>query len=352
MVDFIIVGAGLSGTCLAYRLEKAGKSFRVFDDNSQKASKVAGGIINPVILKRFTLAPGADEQLEMALEFYSGMEEDLKKPFLQDLELYRRFSSIEEQNNWFAAADKPRLAPFLDTHLVSKLNDHIPGRFCFGKVLKTARLDIKGLLDYYSAYLQKKGWLNKTSFEYTELKISASQVKYKDISAGNIIFCEGFGLRENPFFNYLPLKGNKGEYLIIRAPGLDLKVGIKSSIFIFPAGGDLYKVGATYNNNDKTQHPTKEGREELLAKLKDILRTDFEVVDQVAGIRPTTADRRPLVGRHPEYENLYTCNGFGSRGILLAPAVSRELLNFIEKGETLSPETDISRFSQRWEKTT
>lgn len=350
MKDYIIVGAGLSGSCLAYRLEETGKSFVVFDDESQEASKVAGGFMNPVILKRFTLAWKADEQLEKAYRFYRNMEEHLRKEFLAPLEVYRRFSSVEEQNNWFAAADKPRLAPFLDTTLVPRVNPNIPGKFSFGKVLKTSRIDPRYLLDSYAAHLQEKGCLEKATFEYEKLEITDSGVAYKDINAKNIIFCEGFGLSKNPFFNYLPLRGNKGEYIIIKSPGLNLEVGVKSSIFIFPAGGDYYAVGATYSNTDKTPGPTKAAREELVEKLRDLIKVEFEVVDQVAGLRPSTIDRRPLVGRHPNYANLYTCNGFGSRGILLAPTISEQLLEFIEKDELLDPEIDISRFTGKWHK--
>lgn len=350
MKDFIIVGAGLSGTCLAYRLEKAGKSFVVFDDESQEASKVAGGFMNPVILKRFTLAWKADEQMKKAYSFYREMEISLGKAFLGPLEIYRRFSSIEEQNNWFAAADKPRLSPFLDTKLIQVVNKHIPGKFSFGKVRGTSRIDPRYLLDSYSEHLELKGWLRKETFEYDQLELTSRGLKYKDISSEKIIFCEGFGLLKNPFFNYLPLRGNKGEYIIIKAPGLDLEVGVKSSVFIFPAGGDHYAVGATYSNTDKTAEPTVSAREELVEKLKDLIKIDFEVVDQVAGLRPSTLDRRPLVGQHPEHKNLYTCNGFGSRGILIAPSVSEELLNFIETGAPLDPETNVSRFAKKWYK--
>ncbi|WP_029038876.1 NAD(P)/FAD-dependent oxidoreductase [Salinimicrobium xinjiangense] len=348
MKDYIIVGAGLAGSCLAYRLEKSGKSFVLYDDGSQEASKVAGGFMNPVILKRFTLAWKADEQLEKAYSFYGDMEDHLGKKFLGPLEVYRRFSSAEEQNNWFAAADKPRLAPYLDTKLVSGVNKHIPGKYSFGKVLGTSRIDPRYLLDSYSAHLQEKKCLKNDTFEYYEMHILDAGVEYKGIRAKKVIFCEGFGLLNNPFFNYLPLRGNKGEYIIIKAPGLDLEVGVKSSIFIFPAGGDHYAVGATYSNTDKTPGPTKAAREELVEKLRDLITVDFEVIDQVAGLRPSTIDRRPLVGRHPEHLNLYTCNGFGSRGILLAPTISEQLLDFIEKDTPLDPETDISRFTKKW----
>lgn len=350
MKDYIIVGAGLSGTSLAYRLEKAGKSFVVFDDGSQEASKVAGGFMNPVILKRFTLAWRADVHLEKASAFYSDMEQHLGKQFLSPLEIYRRFFSVEEQNDWFTATDNLRVAPYLDNKLVPQVNKHIKGKFSFGRVLKTSRIDPRYLLDSYTEHLQEKGWFKNETFEYDDLEVSATEVKYRDITAGNVIFCEGFGLQKNPFFNYLPLRGNKGEYIIIKAPKLDLEVGVKSSIFIFPAGGDHYAVGATYSNTDKTPEPTLKAREELVEKLTDLIDVEFEVVDQVAGLRPSTIDRRPLVGRHPEYSNLYTCNGFGSRGIIIAPSISEELLKFIEEGSSLDPETDISRFTKKWYK--
>ena len=349
MKDYLIVGLGLSGTSLAFRLEKKGRSFLVFDDESQEASKVAGGFMNPVILKRFTLAWKADVQLEKAYDFYGHMEDLLKRPFLEPLEIYRRFSSVEEQNNWFTAADKPSLAPFLDTKLIPHVNDHVPGNYSFGKVLKTSRIDPRALLEAYEEHLFAEGFLKRERFDHDALEVFEDHVQYKGISAKNVIFCEGFGVLKNPFFSYLPLRGNKGEYILIKAPGLGLEVGVKSSIFIFPAGeNDIYAVGATYSNHDKTPEPTAAAREELVTKLKDLIDVEFEVIDQVAGLRPSTIDRRPMVGRHPEYQNLYCSNGFGSRGILIAPMISEELVDFIEKDEALPAEVDIARFTKKW----
>lgn len=55
----------------------------------------------------------------------------------------------------------------------------------------------------------------------------------------------------NPFFNKLPLDGTKGELLLVKAPNLNLDV-MKIFSFCFIIGNDLYKVGATYNWEDKT----------------------------------------------------------------------------------------------------
>jgi len=53
-VDYIIVGLGLAGLAFAEELIQANKSFIVFEDDSQTSSLVAGGVYNPVILKRFS----------------------------------------------------------------------------------------------------------------------------------------------------------------------------------------------------------------------------------------------------------------------------------------------------------
>lgn len=344
MLDYIIVGAGLSGISLAEELLQRGKKVRVFDDGSQNSSVVAGGLYNPVILKRFTLAWNAGEQLEIAIPFYKELEKKLGVTLLEDLPVYRKFSSVEEQNNWFAAMDKPALSSFLDSSLVPRLNANIPSSFSFGRVLGTGRLDTAVLIKEYKSFLTNNGFLAEKSFQHTNILLEEGGMTYDDLKAKRIIFCEGFGMKENPFFNFLPLHGNKGEYIIIKAPDLNLDVAVKSSVFILPLGNDLYKVGATYENRDITPGPTVQARERLVSQLKKLITCDFQLINQVSGIRPASRDRKPLVGQHPNHRALYCCNGFGSRGVLIAPAIAKNLVSHIEENAPLDPETDIKRF--------
>ncbi|WP_424493154.1 NAD(P)/FAD-dependent oxidoreductase [Salinimicrobium sp. GXAS 041] len=347
MLDYIIVGFGLGGASTAFRLEEMNRKFVIFEDSSVNSSKVAGGVMNPVILKRFTLAWNADEQLKESKQFYRKLEFHLKTNFLSSIELYRKFFSVEEQNDWFNAADKPGLAPFLDTNLRNHVADALPADYSFGKVVGTARVDTRKMLDSYAEYLESNGQLRKSRFAYNDLEVFEDYIQYRGIRAKNVIFAEGFGVLKNPFFNYLPIPGNKGEYIIIEAPGLDLDVTVKASIFISPLGNNCYKIGATYNNKDKTVGTTAEARQELVSKLEKLITVPFRVVDQVVGIRPSTIDRRPVVGRHPEHQNMYCCNGFGSRGVLTAPAASAELLALIEEGKEISVEMDLARFTRK-----
>lgn len=347
MLDYIIVGLGLSGLAVAEELEKRNRSFVVFEDNSQSSSYVAGGIFNPVILKRFTLAWKAAEQMGIAIPFYEELEHKLQVKLVHRWNIYRRFHSIEEHNDWFVATDKPGLSTFLDPELKKNTNPNLNADLSLGKVLHTGNIDTANLLDNYRSYLKEKKVFRNERFNYSDLIIEDNHVQYHDLKASRIIFCEGFGLKKNPFFEYLPLRGNKGEYITIYSEALKLDFAVKSSVFLMPLGNDLYKVGATYDHQDKTSETTSKAREDLIKKLKEIINCDFEVVDQVAGIRPAVSDRRPIVGAHPEIKNIYCCNGFGSRGVLIAPNMAKALLENIENAKDLDPEFDLQRFTRK-----
>ncbi|MEJ1223301.1 NAD(P)/FAD-dependent oxidoreductase [Sediminicola sp. 1XM1-17] len=348
MVDYLVVGLGLAGISFCEVLEQNHTSFMVISDDSQTSSNVAGGLYNPVILKRFTLAWDAKAQLDLAIPFYNKLEEKLRTQLDYKLSVLRRFASIEEQNMWFEAADKPQLAHFLSTKIIANKNSAIDAPFGYGKVLYTGRIATKKLLATYKNYLIEKDMLLQETCQFNQLNIGQEQVTYKGITAKHVVFATGYGQSANPFFSYLPLNGTKGELLTIKAPDLKEENVIKSSVFIIPLGNDLYRIGATYKWKDKTNIPTEESRMELLEKLNTFLKCSYEVVDHVAGIRPTVADRRPLVGRHPEYENLYALNGFGSRGVMTGPKTAMDLFEFIENGVPLSKEIDIARFTKKY----
>lgn len=348
VTDYIVVGVGLAGIAFCEQLREDQKDFVVFDGDSQQSSSVAGGVYNPVVLKRFTAAWRSEEQLDMAIPFYKKLETRLSSDLVHTMPVYRKFASVEEQNLWFEAADKPALSSFLSPRIVQNTNAFIDAPYGFGEVWHTGRIAVRKLREKYTGTLLAQNRLRREHLDHEALTFTEDGVQYRDIKARHIVFAEGFGMMSNPFFNYLPLRGAKGELLTISAPELKLQGIVKSSVFLIPLGGDRYKVGATYNWKDKTNNITSRAKEELLGKLKPLIRCDYEVIDQEAGIRPTVADRRPLTGRHPRYKNMYILNGLGTRGTLTGPYVARQLYGFIENGAPLTEEIDIHRFRSRF----
>lgn len=345
MLDYIIVGSGLAGIAFAETLLQNQKSFIVFDNNSQNSTQIAGGLYNPVILKRFSQVQDANQQLETADAFYKQIEEKLSIQIDFKMPIYRKFFSIEEQNNWFAASDKPNLAPFLSTTIINKKYNSIDSPFGYGEVLHTGYVDTALLRELYHNYLKVLNLFAEDTFDYNKLQVFDDHVDYQNFQAKHIVFAEGFGMHSNPFFNYLPLDGTKGELFIIKAPELDLDVIMNTSVFILPLGNNLYKVGATYNWDDKTSIPTEEGKQELVDRIKEILGCEFEIKEHFAGVRPTVKDRRPLLGTHHNHNSIHILNGMGTRGVMLAPSMAIDLYDFIENQKPLDKAIDIKRYS-------
>jgi glycine oxidase len=79
MLDYLIVGSGLAGISFAEVALKNNKTILLIDDKSQNSSKIAAGLYNPVILKRFSEVWNAKEQLILMNDFYSQVSFSLLK---------------------------------------------------------------------------------------------------------------------------------------------------------------------------------------------------------------------------------------------------------------------------------
>jgi glycine/D-amino acid oxidase-like deaminating enzyme len=177
--------------------------------------------------------------------------------------------------------------------------------------------------------------------DYADIDPAASS--YKGKKYDGIIFCEGVEVRHNPWFVNLPINDTKGETLTIRSTTLPETESLNRKCFTLPIGNNEFRVGATYDWNTYNADITEEGKKQLQEMLTYITDQDYSIIDQKAGIRPTTVDRRPLMGAHPTFKNLFVFNGLGTKGYLLAPLLAKELIDSILDGGILDKEVLVSR---------
>ena len=346
MYDYIIVGLGVAGFSFMQQLEENKQNYIVFDNHSQQSTRIAGGMFNPVILKRFTPAWQAAEMLPYALLQFQKAELTYQNKYIYPIDIYRKLASVEEQNNWTVASDKPVMRDFMQGITHEKI-DGIDAPFGFGVLKGTGIVNVAKVLDDAIRHLTEKQKIRFESFDYNQLIINDKYITYKDIKARKIVFAEGFGMNNNPFFNYLPLMGTKGEMLMVETE-TPIPYIVKSAAFLAPnvAENNQYYVGATYNWEDKTNEPTEAARKHLEQKLKKLYHKAFKVILQKAGIRPTVKDRRPLVGSHPKYPQLAVLNGMGTRGVILAPTTAKYLFQHLEFNMPIPKEMDVQRFKE------
>ena len=347
-IDFLIVGLGLSGISFCEQLDAGQHSFLVYEKGTDaSASTVAGGLYNPIVLKKFTPIWNASEQSKTAMGFYNQLEQKLETQFDFKLPVLRKLANAQEAELWKEVSQKEVLKEFLDAEVISNENQHITAEFGFGKVRQTGRIDTARLVQIYTAYLKIKQRLIHEKFEYAAIKHTSDGVIYQNKIFRFVVFCEGCGLLQNPFFNYLPLVENKGELIQIVAPELQLDKILKGPVFIIPIGKNRYLAGTTYEHQFTNRLPTAEAKDFIISKLKTMVDCEFTIEDHFLGFRPTVLDRRPLLGKHPIQNRLALLNGMGTRGVLLAPSMAKSLYDYLQFDKPLDKEIDIKRYEIR-----
>lgn len=284
----------------------------------------------------------ADEIVPVLLDFYWDAEKTLGCKFLDEKKIVKLFTEEQETALWKKkAADE--MALYLDP---ATFTIHEPINSEAGYVLRTGNIDTRKFLGESREYLTKTDSFLEEQFAFGNLTTTESSVSYKEYSADSIIFCEGYLMKNNPYFNYIPLKPAKGDVLTIKCKELNIDFILNKGVFIMPLGNDLFKVGATYDWEDLTDEPSEKGKKELVEKLNKILPYDYEVVKHEAGVRPSTIDRRPVIGKHPVNENIQLFNGFGTKAVMLAPYFAKQFILFLEGENKLNQEVDCRRFKQ------
>ncbi len=340
-VDYIIIGDGYAGLFFAHQLIRNNKSFVLFSEGRKSASQVSAGIINPVVLKKFTTFWKAQEQINFLKSSLQEIEKYTGENYLVDAPIHRIFHDENEQKLWLKKSENEELNHFLDKNF-DRL-EAVKNDFLTGKVNQSARLNVNGFFIGLFDFFKSQGFLVKEKFNYQELNIEKSE--YKNLRFKNILFCEGMGVTQNPFFSDIPVNPNKGHHIKVKLsqkiPG---NITIKKKHFLFPVNEELYFYGGTYDREQLHDQIDDSAVEQLKRGLSEIYSSGFEIADVNVGFRPTVKDRRPIIGRHPEHKNLYVFNGLGARGILNGCYFSKSLYDFIEEGMPLPSEVSLDRF--------
>lgn len=338
--DVIVLGQGLAGTVLSETLADAGLRVMVFDAPLPgRASAVATGVVNPIVLRRTVPAWRASEMLAIAGAFYRELEMDYEASFWHPMPLVELFPTAQEAGLWHLRMKEEELARMIgagpgDDPAVAQL----PQPYGSGVVKRCAWLDIPKLLRLHRERWRRAGALEERKVEEADIRATDGGIAVHDRSAPVLVRCAG------PFHEVDGLVPVRGEGLTVRIPGLALRSIVHRGFFLLPTGNSVYRAGATFAWDHVWSGPTREGRDQLMDKLTRLWSGDLEVLDHWAGVRPTARDRRPILGRTSAHEAVLT--GLGSRGALLAPWCAAQLAAHLFDGAPLDAEVDVRRFAQ------
>lgn len=346
--DVIIVGQGIAGTVLALSYIWKGKSVYLISNNSlSQSSRVAAGIWNPVVFKRLTKTWMADELIPFAKTFYQKAEKQLNIPLYTEREILKPFTELQEEQFWLkkSSSDNPYLQNQILNNYTISLQKTIPS---YSFVNDAGNINILDFLNTTQQFLSSNNSFYDSDFIFDDLELHKDKVIYQNLISKQIVFCEGYLISKNPYFNWIPLKPAKGETLTIKSTDINLGNSIfNKGFYILPLGDDIYKIGATYEWENLNDTPTENGKNELVKKITDSITSSFEIIHHDAGVRPSVIDRRPVVGNHPEHQNISVFNGFGTKGVIIAPYFADYLINLNAKLVTENNEVSPLRFYKK-----
>lgn len=345
---FILIGQGLAGTLLHFFLSKGGQEAFVLDEpRPDAASRVAAGLMNPITGRKFVKSWRVDELLPAAWETYRELEAQLGLSVFYRANILRAWARQQDENQWLERSGWPGYEPYmLDEAELGQYARKLHPAHGYGEVTRSGRADLGRLVDAYREYLRSRELYREEAVDYSRFEKQADgRWRYGELTAGRVVFCEGYRAVFNPFFNHLPFRGAKGEVLIVHMPGAGFEKIVKQAgLFIVPLGEDRYWIGSAYQNQFEHTRPTPEGRARLEARLQQLVDLPYELLEHRAAVRPTVKDRRPFLGEHPQQKGLFLFNGLGTKGASLGPFFARQLAEHLLHGAPLDPEVDIRRF--------
>ena len=359
--DVVVIGAGVIGCSVAYYLAREGIKVALLERESfgSGSSAHATGFIS-LLGTEFTPGPSFQFGLESYREFPSLVAE-LEDATGMDLLYQRRPSfrlALEESEEqlikdlmtwqqehvamrWISSDDVHELEPRLTPSLIGAVYED-----------ESAQLDSYRLNLALAAGAEKKGTQtinrNVTGLLSEKNRITGVQTEQGDISCGTVVVAAGLW---SPSFQRdldfpIPVGALKGERLLLKYDGDPLQVLISSPkrghmisrldgfLSVGSTGGRDYDQDQLYQGADMDRVPTETARVEIMQRAIDVF-PDLEnalLFEQLAGSRPLSPDRIPIIGPVPGKEGVVLATGHTTKGIHLGPSTAKAVTQYIQGG--------------------
>ena len=354
--DYLIVGQGLAGSLLAWELLERGKRVFVVDrDEPVTSSKIAAGIVTPITGQRVAPSWRVDEMLDRAQRLYRHVERETGTWLFHPASILRLLASAEEARRWQKKLDENG-GQFLKHSGPLEIDSSLFNVEFGGFEMRGAGwLDVPVFIEVTRRMLLERASYAIAELDGREISVSAGGLRWKNVGAECVVFCQGWEGNQNHFFDWVPFRSAKGEILDLACKEA---LPVESEQVINRKGwllrtGDRYRAGSTYQwdmDQSNAHHTSEEGRKEIEAKVAAMFRKSpgFQVTNHRAAVRPIIRESRGLIGVHPAAElhgRVAFLNGLGSKGVLNGPFIARQLAEHLVDGTPLEEALDLRRNS-------
>ncbi len=355
--DYCILGAGLAGISLANELLIENASVCLIDPNgiAGGASGTPLGLINPATGRYATKSWQAEkcysaithnlQKVQESSPVLFFKESGVLRPALESKIAERMKENVLTQNwpeHWIQWMDQQELKSF-----------H-PEINCEGGGVWLPiglSVDVGTYLKEFEKYLVELGLKNFFNLSYSFVnRDNFWEIEFKNhqhVKANNLIFCTGSYSLEFKHWGKLPLYPVKGQLAVLESNSpLSFSHSVSALGYITSLDNKRFVIGSTYEHSFDYEGIDQQGLEYLLGRFNKVLPELFEnskVIHQWAGIRASTPNRMPILGKHPGLANCFIFAGLGSKGLLYSGYISKLMKDYLINSSELPPELDIKR---------
>ncbi len=341
---YLIIGQGLAGTLLSFFLRKEGIEHDIIDKGHVgSATMAAAGIVNPITGRYFTKSWMFDTLLSALDSCYTELSELLDISILEEKTIYRRLGSPLAENQWSSRLVHEEYKAHDGG--MSQINEIEPAfdNEYYAGIKNGRKVNIALLVSTYRKLLKREGCLIESTFDSSDVDFQSDYIRYNDESYQAVIYCNGAAIEHDSLWSSIPMRPAQGQSLQV---SLDISPGwiVKNKYFLAGNPDGTYWTGGGYHWKERSTQVSETFIEEQKKWLNQWLGKWPTILDKRAGIRPCTPDRKPILGKHKQYDNIYIFNGLGTKGTSLGPHFARIMANVILKGKPIPEEVDVLRF--------
>jgi glycine oxidase len=376
--DVVVVGGGVIGTAAAYCLAKRGLDVAIVEQTGIATGSTGHGH-GVVSLVGNDFRPGAHARLGVAsaalypAHVAAVAEDSGIDPLYHELPGLA-LALLEEEEEIFRRS-MSRLAGELDAtwldgdecrQLEPRLSPDVRG----GVHYRHGQVDARALAQAQARAVERRGGrvvegrvagLTRLGDRVTGVTCSGGS-----IACSHVVLAMGawLGAAEPWTGLRLPVRPLHGEVLHMRLRGRPLELFLTTGRHgpILPRKDGVLMVGSiggvTMSGDDvERTHtfdpadpisaefdgtPRPENRTYMVEQARKVLPVldDADVVAHLAGVRPLSADRMPIIGRVPDLDGALIAGGHGTKGIHLAPITGAAIADLVCGDGTLEPDLD------------
>ncbi|MED4583341.1 glycine oxidase ThiO [Brevibacillus choshinensis] len=354
MSDCLVVGGGIIGLSVAYELSRRGLAVTLIEqgDWGGQASSAAAGMLAP--LKEFA-SPGPMLDLGMeSLHLYPEWAQELEERASGDVQLSleglvtvalngQEREQLQAKHHWQKEAghdvhllksnELRDIEPLLSEQVVAGIyspgEGHINNRLLLRSLVTACRVQGVTLLSgcVVSGIAVKAGRV--VGVETTSGPIRADQTV---IASG-----AWAGIMMQMLDVAIPVRPVRGQIAAVSSVGIPLRTVIfGTSGYITPKKDGKIVIGATEDESGFQREVTMAGLASILNGVMPYVPALHAAtfLEAWGGLRPATADGKPLLGPVPGWEGLSLAGGHFRNGILLSPITAKRIADYIESGRT------------------